>query len=158
MDAWPRCLERLEAELPLEEVQTWLKPLQARQRDDGMVLYAPNAFVRDAVQERYLPRISELMDYFAGSAMVTLEVGSAPRQAPAPPTPTQLHAAQRVQSGETGASFAGNLDNTTPSTTSSRAAATSSAAPPPGRPRRSPATAPTTRCCCTGAPAWARPI
>ena len=111
MDAWPRCLERLEAELPLEEVQTWLKPLQARQRDDGMVLYAPNAFVRDAVQERYLPRISELMDYFAGSATVTLEVGSAPRATPAPPTPTQLHAANRLHAAEPGTAFAGNLDN-----------------------------------------------
>ena len=111
MDAWPRCLERLEAELPVEEVQTWLKPLQARQRDDGMVLYAPNAFVRDAVQERYLPRISELMDYFAGSATVTLEVGSAPRATPAPPTPTQLHAANRLHAAEPGTAFAGNLDN-----------------------------------------------
>ena len=111
MDAWPRCLERLEAELPVEEVQTWLKPLQARQRDDGMVLYAPNAFVRDAVQERYLPRISELMDYFSGSASVTLEVGSAPRATPAPPTPTQLHAANRLHAAEPGTAFAGNLDN-----------------------------------------------
>jgi chromosomal replication initiator protein len=111
MDAWPRCLERLEAELPVEEVQTWLKPLQARQRDDGMVLYAPNAFVRDAVQEKYLPRISELMDYFAGSATVTLEVGSAPRATPAAPTPTQLHAANRMQGGDSGTAFAGNLDN-----------------------------------------------
>ena len=111
MDAWPRCLERLEAELPVEEVQTWLKPLQARQRDDGMVLYAPNAFVRDAVQEKYLPRISELMDYFAGSATVTLEVGSAPRATPATPTPTQLHAANRMQGGDNGTAFAGNLDN-----------------------------------------------
>jgi chromosomal replication initiator protein len=41
MDAWPRCLERLEAELPAEDVHTWLKPLQARLRDDGIVLYAP---------------------------------------------------------------------------------------------------------------------
>jgi chromosomal replication initiator protein len=111
MDAWPRCLERLEAELPVEEVQTWLKPLQARQREDGMVLYAPNAFVRDAVQEKYLPRISELMDYFAGSATVTLEVGSAPRATPAAPTPTQLHAANRMQGGDNGTAFAGNLDN-----------------------------------------------
>ena len=29
MDAWPRCLQRLEAELPAEDVHTWLKPLQA---------------------------------------------------------------------------------------------------------------------------------
>ena len=32
---WPRCLERLEAEFPAEDVHTWLKPLQASTRADG---------------------------------------------------------------------------------------------------------------------------
>ncbi len=107
MDAWPRCLERLEAELPLEEVQTWLKPLQARLRDDGLVLYAPNAFVRDAVQSRYLPRISELLGHYAGNSAVSLEVGSVSRPALAQPSPTQTLAATRGPAAE----FAGNLDN-----------------------------------------------
>ena len=53
MDAWPLCLERLEAELPAEDVHTWLKPLQAEQRSDAMVLYAPNAFILEQVRERY---------------------------------------------------------------------------------------------------------
>ncbi len=107
MDAWPRCLERLEAELPLEEVQTWLKPLQARLRDDGLVLYAPNAFVRDAVQSRYLSRISELLEHYAGSSAVSLEVGSVSRPAQGQPSPTQVLAATRAPAAE----FAGNLDN-----------------------------------------------
>ena len=107
MDAWPRCLEHLEAELPLEEVQTWLKPLQARLRDDGLVLYAPNAFVRDAVQSRYLQRISELLGHYAGNSAVSLEVGSVSRPALAQPSPTQTLAASRAPAAE----FAGNLDN-----------------------------------------------
>jgi chromosomal replication initiator protein len=106
MDAWPRCLERLEAELPVEEVQTWLKPLQARLHDDGMVLYAPNAFVRDAVQAKYLSRISELLRHYAGNAMVSLEIGSITRTASAAPSPTQTLAARAPV-----AEFAGNLDN-----------------------------------------------
>ncbi|RBI66061.1 chromosomal replication initiator protein DnaA, partial [Xanthomonas oryzae pv. oryzae] len=61
MDAWPRCLERLEAEFPPEDVHTWLKPLQAEDRGDSIVLYAPNAFIVDQVRERYLPRIRELL-------------------------------------------------------------------------------------------------
>jgi len=110
MDAWPRCLERLEAELSVEEVQTWLKPLQPRQREDGLVLYAPNAFVRDAVQAKYLARITELLDYYAGTASVSLEVGSAPRPpsaAPAVATATQSYVANRTAASD----FAGNLDN-----------------------------------------------
>src|SRR3546814_6269966 len=39
--AWLRCLERLEAEFPAEEVHTWLKPLQAEAGDDGLCLFAP---------------------------------------------------------------------------------------------------------------------
>ncbi|MDH5822606.1 chromosomal replication initiator protein DnaA [Luteimonas sp. RD2P54] len=79
MDAWPRCLERLEAELPAEDVHTWLKPLQATRRDHTTVLYAPNAFVRDEVRARYLTRIRELLGHFGDSDEVALEIGSLPR-------------------------------------------------------------------------------
>ena len=106
MDAWPRCLEHLEAELPVEEVQTWLKPLQARLHDDGMVLYAPNAFVRDTVQAKYLSRISQLLGHYAGNATVSLEIGSVARPTTLVPSPTQV-LASRASVVE----FAGNLDN-----------------------------------------------
>ena len=106
MDAWPRCLERLEAELPAEDVHTWLKPLQATWRDDTTVLYAPNAFVRDEVRARYLDRIRELLGHFAGSAEVTLEIGSLPKAPSAAMAPAQ--AGIHVQRA---ADFVGNLDN-----------------------------------------------
>jgi len=79
MDAWSRCIERLEAEFPPEDVHTWLKPLQADHRADSMVLYAPNAFIVDQVRERYLARIQELLRYFADITDVQLEIGSRPR-------------------------------------------------------------------------------
>ena len=78
MDAWPRCLERLEAEFPAEDVHTWLKPLQAEERADSVVLYAPNAFIVEQVRDRYLARIRELAQHFAG-LNVALEIGSRPR-------------------------------------------------------------------------------
>ena len=119
MDAWPRCLQHLEAELPLEEVQTWLKPLQAGLRDDALVLYAPNGFVRDAVQERYLPRIRELLAHYAGNGAVSLEIGSLPRS-PVPAvngsgssagTGSAASLAQQQARIAAAAEFAGNLDN-----------------------------------------------
>src|SRR6478735_2872063 len=76
MDAWPRCLQRLEAELPAEDVHTWLKPLQAHAREGSFVLYAPNAFVMEEVRARYLARIRELVAHFAGDGEVSLEIGS----------------------------------------------------------------------------------
>ena len=106
MDAWPRCLERLEAELPAEDVHTWLKPLQASRQDSRTVLYAPNAFVRDEVESRYLQRIRELLAHFGGSDEVALEIGSLPRAAGAAATV----AAAPAQPAPPMEAFAGHLD------------------------------------------------
>ncbi|RDZ26559.1 chromosomal replication initiator protein DnaA [Lysobacter silvisoli] len=107
MEAWPRCLERLEAEYPIEDVHTWLKPLQAAQRDDVTVLYAPNAFVVEHVRERYLGRIRELLTYYAGSAEVSLEIGSLPRAAaPREEAPVAARPVAAVPAEP----FQGNLD------------------------------------------------
>ena len=105
MDAWPRCLERLEAEFPAEDVHTWLKPLQASLRDYAWGLYAPNAFVMEEVRARYLARIRELLAHFAGSPDVSLEIGSLPRAVAAPasaPMRAPMPAAEPFQ---------GHLDN-----------------------------------------------
>jgi chromosomal replication initiator protein len=112
MDAWPRCLERLEAELPAEDVHTWLKPLQASAREDGYVLYAPNAFVRDEVRDRYLARIRELLAHFAGSGEVSLEIGSL-RRAPAavPASMAGGSASAGVGAPAAADDFQGHLDN-----------------------------------------------
>ena len=107
MDAWPRCLERLEAELPAEDVHTWLKPLQAEQRSDAMVLYAPNAFIVEQVRERYLGRIRELLDYFAGHDDVSLEIGS--RSRAAEPS-TSAAAPAGAGTAAPAEPFAGNMD------------------------------------------------
>jgi len=107
MDAWPRCLERLEAELPAEDVHTWLKPLQAEQRSNAMVLYAPNAFIVEQVRERYLGRIRELLDHFVGHDDVSLEIGS--RNKPAEPATAQVVGTGHARATTT-EPFEGNLD------------------------------------------------
>lgn len=106
MEAWPRCLERLEAEFPAEDVHTWLKPLQAEQRSDAVVLYAPNAFIFDEVRDRYLARIRELLVHFAGHQDVSLEIGS---RTPAKPRIAEPVAGAGA-SAPVGEAFAGNLD------------------------------------------------
>ena len=114
-DAWPRCLERLEAELPAEDVHTWIRPLQATRRNDVTVLYAPNAFVVEHVRERYLVRIRELLAHFAGSDAVSLEVGSLPRVAPAVAVTPSLGPATVAPGTRpvttTGEPFNGHLDS-----------------------------------------------
>src|SRR3546814_18635272 len=83
MDAWPRCLERPEAEFPAEDVHAWLKPLQATWRDDATVLYAPNTLLRAEARRRSLGRIPQLLGHFAGTPAVPLEIGSLPPAGPA---------------------------------------------------------------------------
>ncbi|WP_312237286.1 chromosomal replication initiator protein DnaA [Stenotrophomonas sp.] len=110
MDAWSRCLERLEAEFPPEDVHTWLKPLQADLRVDSLVLYAPNAFIVDQVRELYLPRIKELLAHFAGFGDVFLEIGSRPRAAEAQ-IASNPGFSPPVVAAEPLVPFAGNLDS-----------------------------------------------
>jgi len=100
--AWQRCLERLQAELPVEEYLTWLKPLQAHGDDNSLVLYAPNQFVADTVRERHLERLNELLPHFAGgNPTLRIAVGAVPR----PVVASSLSAsssAKRVAEGANG--------------------------------------------------------
>ena len=96
MDVWPACLRYLEAEFPPEDVRTWLKPLQADRQDQRLVLYAPNAFVRDEVRARYLPRIRELAAHFGGSHEVALDVGALRRPEAALPAPATAPAGSPI--------------------------------------------------------------
>ena len=60
---WQHCLHRLGGEIPQQQFNTWIRPLQAEWRDSGLMLSAPNRFIRDFVVERYVPMISAyLMD------------------------------------------------------------------------------------------------
>lgn len=75
---WHRCLRQLEAELPEQQFNTWIRPLQAVEDGRVLRLLAPNRFVVDWVNENVAGRISELMDSVGaepGPAIV-LEVGS----------------------------------------------------------------------------------
>ena len=107
MDVWPLCLQRLEAELPQEDIQTWLRPLQAERREHGLVLYAPNPYVLDEVRNRYLPRIRELAMHFGGQCDVHLDIGTL-RRAVAPTGASANPAAPALQAYEP---FQGNLDS-----------------------------------------------
>ena len=100
--AWQRCLERLQAELPVEEYLTWLKPLQAHGDDNSLVLYAPNQFVADTVRERHLERLNELLPHFAGgNPTLRIAVGAVPRPVVAS-SPSAPSSAKRVAEGANG--------------------------------------------------------
>ena len=73
---WNQCLRVLQAELPEQQFNTWIRPLQAV--DDGNVLrlLAPNRFVVDWLQQHYLQRIEQLVLDDGGGTDLIVEVGS----------------------------------------------------------------------------------
>ena len=80
---WNQCIRVLQAELPEQQFNTWIRPLQAVDEDGTLRLLAPNRFVIDWLQQHHLDRILELVEEQGSPADVVVEVGS--RQASAPP-------------------------------------------------------------------------
>ena len=75
MAVWQTCLQQLKTEIPSQEFNTWLRPLQSEQRDDKtLVLLAPNRFVRDWINDKFLDRISELVQSETPNSPILVEV------------------------------------------------------------------------------------
>jgi chromosomal replication initiator protein len=75
---WTQCICALEAELPEQQFNTWVRPLQVLEGIGSLKLLAPNRFVVDWVNANLLLRIGELLrDQGSGDIpVVTVEVGS----------------------------------------------------------------------------------
>jgi chromosomal replication initiator protein len=73
---WNRCIRDLQAELPEQQFNTWIRPLQAVEDDGRLRLLAPNRFVVDWLQEHYMQRILEIIDGSGGNTELIVEVGS----------------------------------------------------------------------------------
>ncbi len=89
---WNRCVRDLQAELPEQQFNTWIRPLQAVEDGGVLKLLAPNRFVVDWLQQHYIERILELIAGAGGASEVVVEVGS---RLPATPTVTTLSPAVR---------------------------------------------------------------
>nr|WP_272889420.1 chromosomal replication initiator protein DnaA [Stutzerimonas stutzeri] len=100
-------------ELPAQQFNTWIRPLQVEAEGEELRIYAPNRFVLDWVNEKYLSRLLELLSERATglapslslligskrtaaaalpSAMARSQQQSAPVAALAPTAPTETFA------------------------------------------------------------------
>ncbi|AKJ26692.1 chromosomal replication initiator protein DnaA [Caldimonas brevitalea] len=82
-DLWQRCCERLAAEMPEQQFNTWIRPLPAgvvSHAEAGQVVSVrvPNRFKLDWIRNQYAPRIEMLLADLAGQP-VKLELSLAPR-------------------------------------------------------------------------------
>jgi chromosomal replication initiator protein len=77
---WSRCLRVLETELPEQQFNTWVRPLQSIEGGGLLRLLAPNRFAVDWVRANLLSRLPLLLRDLglAEPANITLEVGARP--------------------------------------------------------------------------------
>lgn len=78
VELWQQCVELIRDELPAQLFNTWIRPLQVEGDSADLRIYAPNRFVLDWVNDKYLGRLLELMDeHSAGKApALSLLIGS----------------------------------------------------------------------------------
>lgn len=81
-DAWNYCLNRLQGELPLQQFNTWIRPLKISTDDAGLVLHAPNRFIRDFVDDKYAGLINEFLVEVSTPGLAQLSIVVANSAAP----------------------------------------------------------------------------
>lgn len=75
---WRQCLIQLESELPEQQFNTWIRPLQAVEDTQSVCLLAPNRFVLDWVKDHYINEIRTTLNNIDSATPVQLkiEIGS----------------------------------------------------------------------------------
>jgi chromosomal replication initiator protein len=82
---WEKCLQQLEGEFPPQQINTWIRPLQAQLNNDSLLLYAPNKFVLDWVSDHYIEKITSIIKSLDKSnTSVLLKIGSSKTQGLSP--------------------------------------------------------------------------
>jgi len=60
---WHLCLQHLERELPAEDINTFIRPLEVVNSKNRTRLVAPNSYVRDHIAAQYLERIRDIFEH-----------------------------------------------------------------------------------------------
>ena len=70
---WHLCLQHLERELPAEDINTFIRPLEVVNSKNRTRLVAPNSYVRDHIATHYLERIRDIFEHL-GQARVSVSI------------------------------------------------------------------------------------
>ncbi len=76
---WQQCLDRLRVEIPQQQFSQWISPLQVEETQGGqIILFAPNQYVLDGVQQQYLSTIETILRHLKNEQFteVSLIVGT----------------------------------------------------------------------------------
>ncbi|SFK24671.1 chromosomal replication initiator protein DnaA [Methylophaga sulfidovorans] len=75
---WEKCLSHLEGDLSAQQLNTWLRPLQAIETEESLRLLAPNPYVKAWVQEQLEAQINQLVHQLTQGLIehISIEVGT----------------------------------------------------------------------------------
>lgn len=101
---WQKCVSYLEQELPSQQFNTWIRPLTVESDIGRLRLLAPNRFVKDWVNDKFLSRIRDILkqDHATADLDIELAIGSSspiasvPKSIPVPKPQTPVTASPKV--------------------------------------------------------------
>lgn len=78
LSLWQQCLQELREVIPQQQFSQWISPLQAEQTTHGLIIFAPNQYVLDAIKQQFLATIERAVAQLAitPGATVSLVVGT----------------------------------------------------------------------------------
>lgn len=82
---WDKCLSKLEDQMEEREFHTWVRPLRADDADSELVLYAPNRFIKDWLNDNLLEQLNATAKHFTGDdkhIFIALDAPKAPQPTP----------------------------------------------------------------------------
>jgi len=88
---WQACVEQLAQELPEQQFNTWIKPLNASLSEDFSCIHieVANRFKLDWIRAQYAGRLAALLQQLYGQA-IQIDFLLAPKEAPARPVATRI--------------------------------------------------------------------
>ncbi len=115
VELWLQSIDFLRDELPAQHFNTWIRPLQVEAVGDELHIFAPNRFVLDWVNDKYINRILELMAERNNGEVppIALQIGSKGNArtsfSSAPNTPTRSQSSNQVSAAATAAPIVESL-------------------------------------------------
>lgn len=76
MEIWNNCLNRLQQELPAQQYNTWIQPLtlSSDSTNEQLILIAPNRFVRDWVDNKFINHINQAIQNITSEPAATVRI------------------------------------------------------------------------------------
>ncbi len=115
VELWLQSIDFLRDELPAQHFNTWIRPLQVEAVGDELHIFAPNRFVLDWVNDKYINRILELMAERNDGEVppIALQIGSKGNArasfSSAANTPTRSQSSNQVSAAATAAPIVESL-------------------------------------------------